>query len=168
MSSNFIFRHCITDFFLPSVNMFMFDKNKTTFAWHSVMHISTLFYLLQLVFSTCVAAETCRLVQNHWIVIIFWSSGIIDCLLFTFKEWFLFLCNSCSLNANKRDGKSIKYILFYFVGSKKTFTVEKKRFTRAFARMVCTKKWGWLEKLWSWKKASKSWKQSKRHSQRTI
>jgi len=42
-----------------------------------------MFNVLQLLFSACVEAVICRLVLNHCLVIIFWSYGIMDCMLFT-------------------------------------------------------------------------------------
>jgi len=42
--------------------------------------------LLQLVFSACVAAVKCRPLLHHCVVIFFWSSGNIDCMLFTCKH----------------------------------------------------------------------------------
>jgi len=38
------------------------------------------------VLSACVAAVKCRPVLYHRVVIFAWSSGIIDCMLFTFKN----------------------------------------------------------------------------------
>ena len=42
--------------------------------------------LLQLVFSACVAAVKCRRVLHRCVVIFFWSSGIMDCMWFTFEN----------------------------------------------------------------------------------
>ena len=49
---------------------------------------SVKYYLLQLVFSACVAAVKSRLVLHHCVVILFWSSGIMECtcMLFTFEN----------------------------------------------------------------------------------
>ena len=42
--------------------------------------------VLQQAFSACVVAVKCRLVLHYCIVIYFWSSGIMGCLLFTFEN----------------------------------------------------------------------------------
>jgi len=47
---------------------------------------SVLFNSQQLVFSACVAAVKCRPVLHRCVVILFWSSGIMDCMLFTFEN----------------------------------------------------------------------------------
>ena len=49
---------------------------------------SVLYYLLQLVFSACVAVVNIRPVLHHCVVIFFWSSGIMECtcILFTFEN----------------------------------------------------------------------------------
>ena len=44
------------------------------------------FNLLQLVFSACVASVIFRPVLHHCVVILFWSIGIMDCMLITFKK----------------------------------------------------------------------------------
>ena len=45
---------------------------------------SIYFNLLQLVLSTCVAAVKCRPELHHCVVISFWSSEIMECMLFAF------------------------------------------------------------------------------------
>jgi len=46
------------------------------------------YYLLQLLFSACVAAVKSRPVLHYCVVIFFWSSGIMECtcMLFTFEN----------------------------------------------------------------------------------
>jgi len=50
--------------------------------------LSLEYYLLQLVFSACVAAVKSHPVLHHWVVIFFWSSGIMvcTCMWFTFQN----------------------------------------------------------------------------------
>jgi len=42
--------------------------------------------LCNLVLDACVAAVKCRPVFHHFVVIFFWSSGIMECALFTFEN----------------------------------------------------------------------------------
>ena len=52
----------------------------------STLEEKVIYYILQLLFSACVAAVKSRPVLHHCVVIFFWSSGIMECtcMLFTF------------------------------------------------------------------------------------
>ena len=49
-------------------------------------HFSSLILLTTLMFSACVAAVKCRPVLHHCVVMFFWSSGIMYCMLLTFEN----------------------------------------------------------------------------------
>jgi len=57
------------------------------------------YYLLQLLFSACVAAVKRLPVLHHCVVIIFWSSGIMECtcMLFTFENGVLLMRKGASV-----------------------------------------------------------------------
>ena len=73
------------------VNMYVFFIWKWSSA-HALGGVSGV-YLLQLLFSACVAAVKSRTVLHHCVVIFFWSSGIMECtcMLFTFKNGVLLM-----------------------------------------------------------------------------
>jgi len=48
--------------------------------------------LLQLVFSACVAAVKCGPVLHHCVVLFYWFSGIMDCMLFTLEIGIPLIC----------------------------------------------------------------------------
>jgi len=60
--------------------------SRTGYASWGLSLSSVEFKLQQLVFSAYVAAVKCRPVLHHCVFILFWSSGIMACMLFTFEK----------------------------------------------------------------------------------
>jgi len=52
--------------------------------YHFIINLEISLNLLQVVLSACVAAVKCRPILHHCVVIFFWSSGVMDCMLSTF------------------------------------------------------------------------------------
>jgi len=49
-------------------------------------HIAFQYNIIKLDLGACVAAEKCRSVLYHCVIVFFWSPGIIDSMLFTFEN----------------------------------------------------------------------------------